>query len=349
MMLLTVASCGDIKIAATGHDDEILFFADDSTWAAIEETVLRAFQDTVHTPQPEPWHVVRRIPFSEFSRYETHMNRIVAAPLNGTGPVADFVRQSLEPSVRRLVADGKEFVFNKYDSKARGQLLMFLTGTTAASLKSAIKTKSNDLLYYFKSMSLKRERSSLAAERYYQKKEIERSLLDRYGWTMTVQHDYFVAIDSSAGKFFWVRRATPADMERWIFASWIDNADPGMLTDRYAVRLRDSLTAQYLRTVGDDANVEIAPYNLEIQNINFLGRFAYEMRGNWRFSDKSGGGPFVNYTFYDEPTRRIYILDGSIFAPRVEKKKLILQVDAILHSFRTARELTEDDRSELGY
>lgn len=349
LMLVLAASCGDVKIAATGHDDEILVFADDSTWAELKQTVLNTFQDTVRTPQPEAWHTVKRIPFADFSRYETQMNRIILAPLNGTGDVSDQMRKSLEPSVQRLVLDGKEFVFNKYDSNAREQLLMFLCAADLPSLKSAIEAKSTDLLYYFKNMSLKRELSDLAAERSYQKREIERSLLDRYGWTMTIPHDYFVAIDSADGNFFWIRRATPSDLERWIFVYRLDAPDPSVLTDRFARELRDSLTKNYLRTVADDAYVEIAPYNLEVQNVSFLGRFTYEMRGNWRFSDKSGGGPFVNYTFYDEPGRKIFLLDASIFAPRVEKKKLILQVDAILHTFRVARELTEKDKSDMGY
>ena len=342
-------ACGDVKVAASGQEDEILVFADDSTWTSVESAVLNAFQDTILTPQPEPLYLIKRVPFEEYSNYEQQIHRIVLAPFNGTGQVAGFVRESLEPSVQQLVAEGKEYVFNKYDSKARGQLLMFLVGSDLRSLRSALETKGPDLLYYFKSMSLKRDLASLASERSYQKIDIERSLVDRYGWTITFQHDYFVAIDSAEGRFFWMRRANPADMERWIFVSWIDAPDPSVLTDNYAMRLRDSLTRQYLQTVGNDAHVEIAPYNLEIQNVSFLGRFAFEMRGNWRFSDKSGGGPFVNYTFYDERSRRIYVTDGSIFAPRVEKKKLILQVDAILHTFRTAAELSEEDRNELGY
>ena len=352
LLLLTafiVMACGEVKVAATGQDDEILVFADDSTWAILDSAVLETFQDTVLTPQPEPWYSIKRVPFEDYSTYEQQVYRIVLAPLNGTGQVATFVKESLEPSVQQLVTDGKDFVFNKYDSKARGQLLMFLVAADLPSLKSVLETKGTDLLYYFRSMALKRELADLASERSYQKLGIERSLLDRYEWTMTVQHDFFVAIDSAESRFFWMRRANPTDMERWIFVSWLDAPNPNMLTDKYAISVRDSLTRQHLRTVSEDAHVEIAPYNLEIQNISFLGRFAYEMRGNWRFSDKSGGGPFVNYTFYDERSRRIYVVDGSIFAPRVEKKKLILQVDAILHTFRTAAELSEEDREELGY
>ncbi|MBI4418680.1 MAG: DUF4837 family protein [Ignavibacteriales bacterium] len=340
-------SCGDFKLPARGADDEILVFADDATWDAMEHVLRQVFEDTVWTPQPERWHVLRRVPFDRWDHHGREKNRIIVGPLEGTGPVSSYLSRSLDPAVQQLVRDGREFIFNKYDSRARGQILMFLTAQNLKTLQGAIESKATELSYYFSRMSVHRELAAVAAEGSYHKKDIERSLAANYGWTMTIQHDYHVAIDSASGRFFWIRRASPSDMERWIFVHWKDVDDPGILTDRYVLSLRDSLTRMFLRTVGDDAYVEIAPYHLEIERVNFLKRFAYEVRGNWRFSDKSGGGPFVNYTLYDEPTRRLYMLDGSIFAPRVEKKKLIIQVDALLHTFRTVAQLSDAERKEL--
>lgn len=345
---LLLLSCGEIKIKAIGDDEEIIVFADDDTWAALESILREVLQDTVRTPIPEAWYTLRRVPFEEWGKYEQHMNRVVAAPLSGTGQVAEFMRNSLEPSVRQMVNDGKEFMFNKYDSRARGQILMFLTAADLVTLKGAIENQRTEILYSFEQMSLRREQAALAAERAYHKKDIERSLFEKYQWTMTVQHDYHVAIDSAAGSFFWVRRANPTDMERWIFVHWRPVSDPSILDESFVLAWRDSVTKAYLRTLDDEAHVEVAPYNLRIENVNFLGRFAYETRGNWRFSDKSGGGPFVNYAFYDEKGKRLYMLDGSIFAPRVTKRDLILQVDAILHTFKGAGDLTEEERDDLG-
>ncbi|MEX2189300.1 MAG: DUF4837 family protein [Bacteroidota bacterium] len=345
---LLLQSCGEVKLKALGDDEEILVFADDDAWQALEPVLREVLQDTVRTPIPETWYVLRRVPFEEWAQYEKHMNRIVVAPLAGEGPVSGHMRSSLEPAVQQLVHDDKEFMFNKYDSHARGQILMFLTASDMVTLKAAIENQRSEILYSFQQMSIRREQAALASERAYHKKDIEQSLLQKYGWTMIIQHDYHVAIDSSGGRFFWVRRANPSDMERWIFVHWRPVSDPSALTESFVLAWRDSITQSYLRTIGDDAHVQIAPYHLKIENVNFLGRYAFETRGNWRFSDKSGGGPFVNYAFYDEASKRFYMLDGSIFAPRVTKRDLILQVDAILHTFKGAADLTEDEREELG-
>ena len=50
------------------------------------------------------------------------------------------------------------------------------------------------------------------------------------------------------------------------------------------------------------------------------------------------GGPFVNYTFYDESTERIYMIDGMVFAPGFDKREFLRHVEAIAHTFRLAAE-----------
>lgn len=342
---LTFFSCEKAKILATGAEDEIIVFADSTTWQALQQQLRETFEDTVYTPQPERWFTLRWVSFDRFDEFLTHKNRLLIAPLNDSGQVAQYMRASLDSSVQALVQQGKEFFFSKYDVYARRQIVMYLTGPNLAFLRASLASRGPDLLYYFTNMALKRELASLENESRYNKREVEESLAKKYGWTITVQHDYAVAIDSASARFFWMRRATPSDMERWIFIHWVESANPQLLTERFVLSLRDSLTRLFLRTIDDDAHVEIAPYHLKMQQVNFLGRFAFETRGNWRFSDKTGGGPFVNYTFYDEPTRRIYMLDGSIFAPRVEKKKLVLQVDGLLHTFRTTQEPTAQQTS----
>lgn len=53
------------------------------------------------------------------------------------------------------------------------------------------------------------------------------------------------------------------------------------------------------------------------------------------FRPVGGGGPFVNYTFYDQASDRIYMLDASVFAPGFDKLDFIRQMQAMAHTFRT--------------
>ncbi len=343
--------CDQFKPRATGNDDEILVFADSTDWTTLEEHISEVFEFQILTPQPEKVFTILYYPIEEFKDYKIYKNLIIVAPLSSEGPTAQFVASSLSPEVRTLVESGEEFVINKYDLYRRDQILMFLTARDMDALIDQIRTNREQLQYYFQKVSLERELDDIYADAEYEQIELERRFLDSYRWRIFIPPDYWVAIDSSSERFVWLRRANPVDMERWIFVHWIEEADPNLLAQSWAFELRNHLTERFLRTLDEKAHVQIADdvesmSALSIRETDFLGRYALEMRGLWRFSDMSGGGPFVNYTFYDEPSHRIYMIDGSIFAPRYEKKKLILQINALAHTFQTIDDLTEEQKEE---
>ena len=51
-----------------------------------------------------------------------------------------------------------------------------------------------------------------------------------------------------------------------------------------------------------------------------------------------GGGPFVNCTFYDQATDRVYMLDGSVYAPDDDKMDFVRRMEVMARTFRTPRE-----------
>ena len=77
----------------------------------------------------------------------------------------------------------------------------------------------------------------------------------------------------------------------------------------------------------------------EITEVNFKGRYAKQTRGLWKLSDISGGGPFVSYLFVDESQRRMYYLEGYVYAPSKDKREFMQEVEAIVNSFKSGEEL----------
>ncbi len=343
--------CEQFKLKAIGDNDEILVFADSTDWVAVEVHLREALEMKILTPQPEKVFTIRHHSIAEFNDYKTYKNLLIVAPLSSEGPTAQFIGGSLSSEVQALVESGEEFVINKYDLYRREQIIMFLTAKNLDVLTANIRANREPLLYYFQKVSLQRELNAIYSDAKYEQTDVKKRFLRNYEWMMFIQPDYWVAVDSSTERFVWLRRANPVDMERWVFVHWIENANPAFQTQTWTFDLRNQLTKKFYRTIDDSVYVQIADdfdsmRAFSIRETNFLGRYALEMRGLWRFSDQSGGGPFVNYTFYDEPSRRIYAIDGSILAPRYEKKELILQLDALTHTFQTIHDLNEDQREK---
>jgi hypothetical protein len=332
----------DGKRPAIGEEHEILVVADSLEFLDLEPILTEVFGKVIYTPQPETLFELTRVKFSDYGNKKRRKNIIVIAPLNSGSNVSNHISEILDSNVFSLVESGEEFVFNKYDLWAQNQLVMILTSPEMETLKQKISDNRDDLLYYFQKISNKRLFKSLYNAKY-ERRDIEAKLLIDYGWIIYVQADFLLAKDAPEDNFVWLRRAAHTDMERWIFVHWIDNASPSLLNADSINAIRDRLTKKYYQTMDGSAYVEITQEQLPaVSEVNFQDKYALMSEGFWRFTDQGGGGPFISYTFYDEKTRRIYIIDGSIYAPKYYKKKLIQQVDVTLQSFMMKSELSEE-------
>jgi len=343
--VLLISACS-MKKKATGISDLIYVVADSSEYYELEPALVQIFGKVIYTPQPENLFNLKRVSVNNLEKYKDKKNLLFIAPLNSGSHTSQYLNSILGESVKKMVADSNQFVIVKPDLWAREQMVMYLFSKDMETLKKNILGDTDNLLYQFQHVSDKRLFNKLYYPQY-EKKDIEAKLLKEYGWVIYVQPDFWLAKDAPEDNFAWLRRAPGSDMERWIFVHWIDNASPSFLdTDSIAAE-RNRITEKYYRTSDDSSCVEIADQYLNVSEVNFEGRYAIMTQGLWRMKDKSMGGPFVNYTFYDESTKRIYMLDGSIYAPKYYKKKLIQQVDVMLHSFKTKEELSEDRIEEL--
>lgn len=342
------------KREAIGKEDEILVVADSVNYLALEPTLLTVFSRVIYTPQDEILFKLKRIRYDDFisdKHYKQYKNIIIASPLDTRTATTKYIKSILDSNVMKLVTEGKEFAFLKKDVWARHQVMLILTAPTVKELNKKILENNEDLLYYFRKASDERIKAKLFKPEY-EKKKIAAKLLKEHGWTMYIQPDYWLAKDDSVNNFVWLRRAPNTDMERWIFVKWWDNASPKSLTRDSVTALRNRVTKNYYVVdtsfvTGEKAYVEIADDYRVTKEVNFNGRYAIMTQGLWRMNDKSMGGPFINYVFYDEPTKRLYMIDGSIFAPKYYKKRLIQEVDILLHTFRTKHEMTKDEIEDL--
>ncbi len=346
VLLGFVISACNVKDPAVGKEDQIVVFADSTQYYNLEGTLLDVFSKIIYTPQPEKLFLLERKDISELEKFKHYKNIIILASLNSKNEVANYLKQILDKKVKELVAKDSVYVINKYDLWAKGQLVMILTSPTLEKLKKHILFGHRNLVQYFQKESNKRLSAKLYSS-IYENKKAEAKLLKKFGWTIFVEVDYLFAKEDSINNFVWLRRAPNSDVERWIFVRWIDNATPAYLNRDSIIALRNRITKKYYRTTDNKSYVEIADNYLTTREVNFHNRYALMTQGLWRMSDQSMGGPFVNYTFYDAKTRRLYMIDGSLYAPKYKKKKIIQQVDIILQSFRTKGELSKERIDDL--
>ena len=325
------------KPKSEGGDTNLFIIAEESDWKVLEPTLREAFEKTIITPQPEKVFVLHWIPPEKFNEVAKRKNLIILGTFETRGELKSKIEKMLSPEVRAKVAAEEEYVFTKKDPWAKNQLLMVLVGNNLDELKQKIAENKEFLYDLFKKKLIKDTAEEMFAK--YEQKNLEKELLRKYGWTLRIQHDYFLNIERPQNHFIMLRRTLPG-RERWLFVHWIDNADSSIINHEWLIKKRNQLTKKFYQ------NDRINERFTKSRRIKFLGRDAWVLEGLWENDEKVAGGPFKMYAFYDMATERIYLIDIAVYFPAGEKEPFLRQLDIMAHTFRTNQEITEKDIEE---
>ena len=326
LMILVVLS-GACSIKPRGWESEgvIAVMADEGDWTALEPNLRKAFEKVIRTPQIETTYILRFVKPDEFKTYTEYRKLILLATLESKGQVGEIVNRVIaHPEIRAQVERGERFYIIQKNQWAKEQLMLILVAKDLEALKEQLLVNDENVYKVFDEALTGQLEKEMFDKK--EQKELEERLMRTYNWNLRMQHDYFVAQEFPVDGFIWFRRLFP---ERWIFVRWIDGGSPDLLTQEWVMGERDRIGVEYY---GGD---KVAEKYLFSYRGEFLGRPAQITQGLWENDDKVAGGPFKNYTSYDEYTQRIYMIDLAIFAPERDKMPYLKRHEIIAHSFQT--------------
>lgn len=323
LLTITVIACeGDFRERAKGNISEVMVVMDSTKWESKTADAIRnTFGKLVFTlPNPEEFYNLTFTDIrsqSHLERLKSMKNVIFVAPIDDSSNVAAQIRSFLESGVEDRVRNGDSFAFPIKDQWYRDQYALILTSTSDSALAEKIINSERALLSDIQERELERWKYEV-----YDRKEqthLSDSLWTKYGFKVRFQHDYLASVDTT--NFLTYRRYLPEN-DRWMWIWWKDGVkDINFLDNDWINATRDSLTQIYIKGSGDDKYVT-TEYRRPVETTTFQkGRLiAYETLGTWRMENAAMGGPFVNFTYYDPQTQRLFMVEYSQFAPKVRKK-----------------------------
>lgn len=346
LLALFITSCEYSNKPAKGSEDEIIVVADSSEYEILKPLLQSTFEKEIFTPQPEKLFTLKRISLNEIESYQNHKNIILIGTINPQNNTSKFIKALLDTASARGINLDENHFFMKYDLWAKNQLVVMVTAKELNTIQNELQKQSDNLLYSFHQLSDKRLFESLYNNKDEQK-DIEGKLLKEYGWIIYVHQDYKLAKEDKNNAFVKLSSKQGNDMHKWIFVHWIDNASPDYLTEDSIRAIRNRITWEFYRPKDDQSYITVSPNNYMSSEIDFKGRYAIVTQGVWNLDSKGMEGPFINYTVFDDKTRKIYMLDGSVFAPKYFKRNILQQLDVILQSFMTKDELNDKRKEDL--
>lgn len=330
VFLLLMTACGTVerpsKPSASGRAGELLIVMEPRFYNG---PVGEAFNDVFRAPVPmlpqgEPMFNVIYIPKRDFAKiFETHRHIFFL----------DIDEELNTPSIEIT-----------RDVWSYPQLVVRVKAPDEAS---AIRIIENNAETFFdRYLAVEYLRLQNAYSRMLKRPSV-RAVKDMFGIEMTIPEGYFVA--TKGENFIWLRKsATNEEFDQAVMIWTLDYTDPAVDFDEDVIwARRDSITKKYIP--GQFPGTYMTTYRGELElrpmfrERTFNDIYAIEARSLWRVHGDFMGGPFVTYTFVDEETGRLFMIDGWVFAPKYRKRDYMRQVEAIIWSLRFPQ--TEEDQA----
>ena len=350
-LLLALSACGPGTTPhlpnAVGPPGEILVVTDSVTWAG---PVGAALRETLGRSVAPPLNVAdfrlrrRDLSNASFPVLRASRNVIFAHALapGDTSAVARFLEARIDSAGLGLIQAGEGvFVAPRRDMWANGQAVVFAAAGSDSLLAEAFRQRADTLRALYTDLTLAQLREDMFERG--RQVTVEEDLLRTHGFTVNVQHDYFISQDTTAapaglpGHFLRLRRVlSDTWRDLWIY---YEEADAPADTV-YADRVTDALLQTYVRGAYDSSFVQVDRLRPVVSDsLRMAGYPARATRGLWRMTEDFMGGPFIRYSFYEPTQNRRYVLFGMVYAPqhrfKADKRDFLRQLEVIARTFRT--------------
>lgn len=313
-------SCGSsgkksVSRKSSGKTAEIIVATNsEATWEGkIGDTIRNFFnQDYQVLPQSEPLFELAHIPVEKLANnnmFRAHHNILIVeiddkAKDNSIEARKDFWAKPQR--VIQIIAPSKSAFFSFFEEN-KSSIYSILMDSEYERL---IKT--------FKSFPAR---------------DVQKKVNKEFGFTMAFPSGFYVA--KTAPGFMWIRKETQHNSQGMMIYTY-DFVDTLAFDKSRILSFRNSMTEEYIPGPSEGSFMVVAEEYSPIvsERTQFDDRFAIETRGLWRLEGDFMGGPFVNYTFVDEKTNKVITIDSYVYAPNAPKRDLMIQMEAIAHSFK---------------
>lgn len=310
-LLLLSCNDGDSKkqrylSESSGNINNISVVVDNILW---EDTIGEAIRNVLAAPleglpQDEPIFSISQMPTQVFSGFATK-NRTVLKIEKG------------KPAATTILND----VY------ARPQTVVVVSGETNSEIIDQLNNNSKKIVSALKKTEIKEQQRRISLSLF-----DDTPLKDDLGIEMKFPTAYRIA--KKADHFFWIRKdIKTGTMDLLVYQVPLSAIRKGDSAVTDIVRLRDSIGEKYIegRLEGSYLATEsaYAPYIFETAIDN---KPAFETKGIWDVKNDFMSGPFINYAIEDKPNNRYVVVEGYVFAPSVEKRDYVFELESIIRS-----------------
>jgi hypothetical protein len=312
-----LASCtGNDKFVmrtSIGKVNKVMVVTKSSDWTGdVGKEIRNAFGELmVGLPQPEPILKVSQV-----------------AP-NGFGSMMKVSRNILV-----IGTSDKENFSIKHNVYAQPQTIIYVYAKDDAGIVKMFQKHKKEIINTFIETDIKMTQGVFAKTKLDDSKF---KTLQNLGVSFTI-HNKFNTVDDT-GEFLWLRHHLTSGIAKTgsnnILIYSVPLTDENTVADSI-VAVRNRIGKKHIpgsdpETMHMITEEAYTPFTFDAK---IDGKKAYETRGKWEVKNDFMAGPFVNYTVVDKKNNRLIVFEGFTYAPSVNKRAFLFELEAIGKSMK---------------
>ena len=222
-------------------------------------------------------------------------------------------------------------VYNKYASP---QTIVYISSKDKLGLEMILKKNMKVMIQTFKNSDIK------VMQRVFYNKRVNDSMyktLKNLNISLTIPKEFKTVDDT--GEFLWLRQHLKSGIARGagnnnilVYSLPLNDST---ISQENIVSMRDEIGEKYIP--GSKKGMYMiteAAYTPRTIEIKFLENRTFETRGKWEVKNDFMAGPFLNYAIIDQKNDRLLVVEGFTYAPSVNKREFLFELEAIAKSLR---------------
>jgi len=294
---------------ANGRINSILIVMKNSDWQGVIGDELRNIiaEPVLGLPQPEAQFEVSQVPIENFG-----------SMFRATRNVLNIV-----------IGDENSFSIDS-NVYASPQRIVTITGKNKEELIAEIQKNGQKLISSFKDADIKSVQRNIL-KKFWDPTQIE--TFQKKNYSLKIPKKYSKVEDN--GDFVWYRYHLNGGNSMELISYTIPITSEDDENGENIVSNRDSIGKKYIPGQIDDSYmITEEAYTPHVFEVELDGKKAFETRGKWEVKGVFMAGPFLSYSVIDKPNNRVVVVEGLTFAPGINKRDYMFEIEAILKTLK---------------
>lgn len=298
---------------SVGKTSELLVIMNEPYWNGSMGDSVRSWfgQDVPGLPQVEPCFTTPNVNMSLLNNrmFKTHRNIFIA---------------DIDEKYQ------KAFIETKEDLWASPQRVVRVNSPDLKGFNKMFDEYRQAFLTLYHNNEIRRIQTTFKAG---EKISIRQKLMRDHQISMVFPEGFMIAKEFD--NILWIRKETQTESQG-LLISFEAYENKSQFDKKNLIMRRNVLTRKHIPGPTEGSYMKVSAfYEPDYRQFSFHDNFAVEMRGLWDVENDFMGGPFLSYSFYDEKLEKLVTLDSYVYAPGSDKRDLLLQMEAIMKTYKS--------------